>query len=849
MSDIEINRNKLSIHYSTKSVRYQFKGKEILKTFTLIKNIAVILIICLMAMVSISKASAQTVINGKLSGKVFDQQKKPISYVSIALLKAKDSTLVKGSLTDDNGNYVFSNIPDGNYLMAYNMVGYIKVFKGPYIISIDHQAYQIDDVQLTATSKQLNSVNIVSRKPLIETQIDKTVLNIENSILATGNTALEILQKAPGVTVDKDGNISLRGKQGVTVMLDGKPTYLSNEQLTDLLNATEGDAIQSIELMTNPSSKYDAAGNAGIINIKLKKNSNYGTNGSIMAGTGYGRYYKANTGLTLNHREKKFNVFGNLDYGNNKRFIGQTQNRLNTNGTDQTFFDQQNQASGIRNNTNYKTGIDYFINEKNTIGVAVNGSLSNGNDNSNPITKIGSKPMEVDSIIRANNPDQFRYNNITDNLNYKGLIDTSGQEINVNADYSVYKRSKESDYNNNFFNTDGQSYKSEVFRDNTPSTIKIWAAQADYTYPFSKKMKLDAGVKSSFVNTDNNSIFENYIDNSWQNDVTQSNHFTYSENINAVYANLKREFTNTTVQIGLRAEETNSKGNSITTQSATQRNYLNLFPSFFVKHELSPDNEIGFSYSRRIDRPNYQSLNPFIHYIDLYTYYIGNPLLNPQYTNSFEVSYAYKKTLNVTLGYSRTSNLITEIILSDTVKKTLFDSQQNLAKKDSYNLNINSPLGITKWWNTNNNLLIYYNKYSSPEILGVPYSKGKMAFSINTIQTITINSTMSTEGILSYQSSEVEGTAYNRQYYSVDLGINKSLDNKKFSIKFAVNDVFNTLAYKLSSALPTQSFLYYVKPEGRIFRLTGTYRFGSSKIKSARQHTKGLEDEQKRVGT
>lgn len=215
--------------------------------------------------------SAQNAITGKLFGKVLDEQKKSLSYVSIALLKAQDSTLVKGSFTDDNGSYIFDNIQDGNYLVAYNMVGYSKVFKGPYTISIDYKSYQIDNVQLTTTSKQLNTVNIVSQKPLVETQIDKTVLNVENSILATGNTALEILQKAPGVTVDKDGNISLKGKTGVTVMLDGKPTYLSGEQLAELLRATEGDAIKSIELMTNPSAKYDAAGNAGIINIKLKK--------------------------------------------------------------------------------------------------------------------------------------------------------------------------------------------------------------------------------------------------------------------------------------------------------------------------------------------------------------------------------------------------------------------------------------------------------------------------------------------------------------------------------------------------------------------------------------------------
>ncbi|WP_158800442.1 outer membrane beta-barrel family protein [Pedobacter sp. L105] len=794
---------------------------------------------------NLSTVYAQT---GKLTGKVLDEKRNNLSYASVSLLKAKDSTVIKGSITEDNGVYLFSNLLDGEYLVAINMVGYAKVFKGPYAINTAHQVYTIANVELAPTSKQLNGVNIVSKKPLVERQVDKTVLNIENSVLAAGNTALEILQKAPGVAVDKDGNISLRGKQGVTVMIDGKPTYLSSEQLANLLRSTEGNAIQSIELITNPSAKYDAAGNSGIINIKLKKNSNYGTNGSVTAGGGYGRYYKANGGFSLNHREKKFNLFGEYNYNRSKRFHDLDIMRINNTATDQTYFNQTSTSIQPRQNHNYKAGIDYFIDDNNTIGAAVNGYVSTGNNDADVLTLIGSRPLETDSSVVAFNPNSYKYTGITYNLNYKGKIDTAGQEITADADYSRYLGSQNYGYNNNYLNADGNVYKAPyIFRNSTPTAVKIWAAKVDYTYPFSKKMKLDAGLKSSVVNTDNNSIFDNLIDNNWQSDVTRSNQFLYNENINAGYLNLNREFTGTTLQLGLRAEQTNSKGNSITEQKVVNRHYFNLFPTLFVNHVLSKDNEIGFSFSRRIDRPDYESLNPFINFVDLYTYGIGNPFLNPQYTNSFEITYSYKKTVNVTMGYSHTSDAITRVLLSDTLKKTLYITSENLAEKKSYNLNINSPIPIIKWWTTNNNLTVFYNQFSTPNLLGSPYKSGKLAFQANTNQTVSLNTTTNLELSAHYQSSLVEGTLFMKPQYGIDLGASKSFANKKFNVKLAANDVFNLEKWRVTSALPGQNYSVNEKQESRVFRLTCTYRFGSNTIKGASQRSKSSDAEANRV--
>ena len=810
-----------------------------------------ILLFALYGYCSLNFVHAQTSVStGIISGKVLDEKSLAFPYATIGLLSAKDSTAIKGTLTKENGQYEFKDLNMGNYLISIYVVGYKKVFKGPYILNPAKTSYQIEAIKLSPDANQLKAVEIVKQKPLVERQIDKTVINVENSTLAVGNTALDILERSPGVSVDKDGNVSLRGKQGVTVMLDGKPTYLSADQLANLLRSMEGSAIKSIELITNPSAKYDAAGNSGIINIKLKKNSNYGTNGSVFAGAGYGTYYKANGGLSLNHRKEKFNIFGNVDYGRNKRFNSLDIYRVNNTLQDQTIFDQTSDNIRNRINSNYKAGVDYFINDKNTIGFVFTGYNSNGDSQSDVLTLIGSTPAVSDSSVVARNLSDYKYTGMTYNINYKAVIDTLGQELTIDADYAKYDGVEDNAFDNIYLNAAGQPSRTPyLFQNGTPSIVKIWSGKMDYSYPINKDMKLEAGLKASIVSTDNNYKFLNFNpdNNLWENDPTRSNQFIYDENINAAYLNLNRKFKSTSIQLGLRAEQTNSKGNSITENRVVKRDYLNLFPSVFINQDLSKNHSMGMSYSRRIDRPDYGALNPFINYVDLYTYQYGNPFLKPQYTNSFELSYSYKKTLNATLGYSHTSDVITEVLLSDTAKKTIFISNQNLATQDSYNLNISSPLQITKWWSSNNNLTVYYNKFESPNLDNAPYESGRLAFNFNTNQTITLNKSTNFELSGYYVSKQVYGTLLIDQVYAIDMGLSKNLMDKKLNIKLAANDIFNLREGRITSALSSQNYVVKQKWESQIFRVTLTYRFGSSNIKGARERSSSADAEARRV--
>lgn len=808
------------------------------------------LLLVLLLIINVPKLYSQSAFgNGEVNGKIIDEKLVPIMYATVDLLKASDSTKFKSDISDVNGDFKFTDIPDGNYLISVEWVGYEKKNTSPFTIDITHSIQQISAINMLPDASQLQTVYITGKKPLIEKKKDMLIMNVANSILATGSSALEILSKAPGVTVDNNGNISLRGKAGVTILIDNKQTYLSSAELTSLLRSIDGSAIQIIELITNPSAKYDAAGTGGIINIRMKKNTSYGTNGTVILGGGYGKTYKSNAGLTLNHRAKNINIFGNYNYKNNNELEDLIINRSTTADNEKTYFTQKGIHDISRKNHRYKAGIDYNLSDKSILGFMASGYVNNEKVNNDINTLIGSHPFEVDSSVVAHNKGKSRYGSQTYNLNYKSVIDTLGQELNADLDYSVFHNSNDITYKNYFFsNTEGVQAKDPlIFRNSTPTDVKIWAGKVDYTYPLNPKMKLETGVKSSYVNTDNNFQSEGLQDSEWVNVVSRSNRFVYKEQINAAYVNLHKEFKSITLQVGLRSEMTYSEGNSITLESVVKRNYIDFFPSVLINHNLSNNNEIGFSYSRRIDRPDYQSLNPFVYFADLYTFSKGNPFLKPQYANAFELTYGYKKKTNVTFGYTHTKDVMTTTTITDTVTKTLILYEQNLASKNTTSLNVSRPIAVTKWWNTNNDATLYYSSFSSPDLLGEPFKSGKLTFLINTVQTFVVSPSINAELSADYVSSQVYGTYVVKPIYGIDFGISKSFADKRANLKLSLSDIFDQRKLQLKSAISSQDYNLSQKQESRVFRLTFSYNFGSNTVKGNRKRSNGSSSEQGRV--
>jgi iron complex outermembrane receptor protein len=780
----------------------------------------------------------------KVSGSLVNDQGKPLDYASVSIIKATDSTVVKGALSNDNGIYSFEKIPAGKYLIKASVVGYAKAISQPFTVTENSATIEVPVLNLQpGTNTALKTVTITATKPLIERKIDRTVMNVENSVLAAGNTAMEILAKAPGVTVDKDDNISLKGKQGVTVMINDKLTYLSAAQLATLLRSTDGNTIKSIEIITNPSAKYDAAGNSGIINIKLKKNTQSGTNGSLTAGTAKGQYWRDNTSLNLNHKDGNLNVFGTLSRGDNRRGHDLLLDRITDSAGHKTYFNQQSMMPTSNHYNNYRLGADYDITPKHTIGFVVSGYSNSSTSDNDTHTIIGRQPNVADTLLHTVSTIGQTYKNFALNLNDRYKIDTSGQELSIDLDYSKFRNYTDAYYKTDYFYPDGSLVRNpQTLFNQTPSNITIYTGKFDYAKPLTKTIKLEVGAKFSSVKTDNDLRAQIDTNGSVVNDIGRSNRFIYQEDIQAGYINLNKQFKKTSVQIGVRAENTQSNGNLVGS-TPVKRSYLNFFPSAFINHTINDKNEVSLSYSRRIDRPGYDDLNPFIYYLDPYTFNKGNAFLNPQYTQNFEFNYTYNKTVNVSLGYNRTTDAITELILTEG-KKT-FQTNANLQTQTGYNANINTPFTITKWWEGNINVTAFYLGFKSDSLAGYNFHDGQWAYQARTTQTFKFAGAR-LEVMGDYQSALTYGIYKIRPRYSVDMGISKSFMDKKFNVKLACDDIFNIRRNNLSSNALNNSFTIRQHNDTRVGRLTLTYNFGNNSIK-VREHKSGADDEKGRV--
>ncbi|RZK37887.1 MAG: TonB-dependent receptor, partial [Pedobacter sp.] len=548
----------------------------------------------MLIMVSVTNSHAQEpIVNRTAHGIILDDAQKPVDYATVGLFKASDSSLVKTALSNNEGKFEFVGLKSGNYYLKVNAMGF-SVLKGkPFEVTDNRSPKNLGILNLKSEGKTLKAVTITAVKPLIERKTDKLVMNVENSSVAIGSTALEVLQRAPGVTVDQNDNISMQGRQGVLILLDGKQTYMSNADVANLLRNMQSEQIESIELITNPSSKYDASGNSGIINIKTKKNKNGGTNGSLNATVSQGKNFRSNSGLTLNHRNRNMNIFGNYNYGHYYSSNLLEIDRI-ANGNPDTYFMQSGDTDRKRRNNNFKAGADFFLDSKNTLGVLVNGFLNNGNEYAINNTLIGSSFTKIDSSLKANTDHRTNYRNLAFNINYKSVLDSNGSELSADLDYSRYNGRQVADYENDYLFADGSRIRPlNVIRNTTPTQIDIKAFKVDYNVSLNKSMKLEAGIKSSWVRTDNDLRAEELINSVWQNDVRRSNQFVYDENVNAAYTNVNKQFKNTSVQLGLRLEQTNSKGNLITTNNVVERSYLDFFPTLFVNQKLSESNQVG----------------------------------------------------------------------------------------------------------------------------------------------------------------------------------------------------------------------------------------------------------------
>jgi hypothetical protein len=792
---------------------------------------------------------AQSTSRGTVSGAVLDEKKAAFPFVNVLLLHAKDSTLAKGLSTDTDGKFAFEQVEAGRYLTLVSMVGYNKVYSQPFIVA--NNDVQLSTVTLSTSVELLNEVKVVAKKPFIEQQIDRTVVNVENSIVSAGATALEVLERSPGVVVDQQNDrLQLRGKEGVIVQIDGKQTFLSQQELMNLLRNTPSDNIEKIELITNPSAKYDAVGNSGIINIKFKRNKNYGTNGNVTLGAGYARYGRGNGSLQLNHRQGKISTFGSLSAFKGKGFNTTDIYRTIPYEGNVTIFDQKSNRIWESQNYSLRAGLDYNVSAKTTLGVLVSSFI---NDWATPSGISNNRILNGDLSLRqtfvTKTVSGQKMQNITGNFNLKHQFDDKGKELTFDADYVQYDGKSHNSLDTRYFNPTGEMVGvPELIRNNMPSNIKIGVVKMDYTQPLGKG-KFEAGVKSSYVASDNNMKFEVKLDD-WSIDPKRSNQFKYTENINAAYANYSGKLgKKTQYQLGLRAEHTHSIGNSVTLDEIRDRNYLNLFPSVFVSRQLDSSNVLNLSYSRRIDRPDYQSLNPFEFYLDPYTFQRGNPNLRPQYTHSLQLTHVFKNFLNTSVSYSRITDMIArEVPQQIAAENKTFVTTENLDNQDNLNVTVSIPVPVTKWWTMQANLTGTYNRYKT-YYLDDLFEIEQFTYNVFANNQFKLPKEWSAEISGWYNSKSVYGFFVAQPQGMINLGVQKNILEKKGTLRLNVNDVFWTNRFRGSTQYKDMNFTVRSTWPSRQVRVTFTYRFGNQNVKGARQRNTGADDLQRRVNT
>jgi len=803
------------------------------------------------SLITILRLTAQT--NCKITGQVKDVNGKALASATIMLFHSPDSILIKTKMTDIKGGYEMEVSKSGKYYITVSSAGYEKKSSALFSVGNDKNDIAVPLILLSPANKYMDGVTVTGSytKPVIEVSAGKTVFNVENSINATGSNAFELLQKSPGVVTDKDDNIIIKGKNGVRIYIDERPTEMSSDDLPNYLRSINSADIESIEIISSPSAQYDASGNAGIVNIKLKKNKRAGFNGSVSLGLNYGKSFKTPEALSLNYRNKKINLFSNYSvfWGNRQSnlFIYRQQS--------DSVYNQVNQLNIKGWVHNIKAGADFFLTSKSTIGFIFTGNFNNNSNITKGYTLIG--PIGGNSIdsLYASNTIPGHVKNIDYNINYR-FADSAGHTLGIDADYGIYTNDKTSSQPNYYYDIKADNFLySNIYWDSTNTTINIYTAKLDYETPF-EKGKLGFGGKISYVTTNNVYNFYNVIITP-QLDSTQSNVFKYTENVNAAYVNYNTTLNKKwAVQGGLRVENTFSNGQLtrldavVTPDDSVKRNYTDLFPSASITYTANNDNAFNLSFSRRIDRPNYKYLNPFEVKIDELTYEKGNAFLLPQYTNTIELTHTFKNKFNTTISYSHVKDFSAEII--DTTEITHdYITEANLASQDIFNINFALPFQVTKWWNIFANINAYHSSYKGNANTGtMNVSLSLTSYSLNAQQTFTFAHNYTGELTGYYDGPSVwEGTFKSSAIGGVDIGVRKKLLHNKADVKLSCTDLFNTMHWRGISNYNGAYLNASGNWESHQIKFNFTYHFGNSQIKQSGEHQTGSEDENKRTNT
>ncbi len=784
-----------------------------------------------------------------ISGTINDEKGEGVPFATIILKSAIDSSMVKADITTEKGNYTFERLKPGKYFAEASFIGFAE--QKTEIFEIKNQSQTLPVIVMAEDAKQLEEIVVTSQRVLVEVKADRTVFNVQGTINSAGENGLNLLRKAPGVLVDNNNSISVLGRAGVLVYVDGKRVPLTGDDLTNYLQNLTSEQIDKIDIISNPGSKYEAQGNAGIIDIRLKKDKNLGSNGSVSTTYGHGRYGSGNVNANGNYRNKKMNTFGGAGYNKgiswNEMIFDNYQNGIRLFETGRSTSDY--------NGINGRWGTDFFINKKSTIGFLVSGQVNDTKNRSRNRATISSEtnPNKIDSILTAPNTSDSKRKQATFNINY--AYESGKNRLNIDADYGTFRNEADHFQPNYYFNAGETSIVSQnIISYNTPVNIDIATAKADYeTEIFGGSLGL--GTKFSNVSTDNTFLFYNINNNITTRNDRRSNQFKYHENVYAGYLNYSKKInTKWNASAGLRVEHTDATGDLIAflpelEEAPVDFNYTSFFPSAGLTYQNSPEHVFSLNYGKRINRPDYNVLNPFREQLSELSYSKGNKFLQPEIVNNIELGYTLKYRYTFKLAYSNTSNQITRLIGPDEIDpRAGFISWDNLATQKLYSANISLPMDITKWWNAYMNFSATYTDNQAD------YGDGKVvdvqAGSYSFYQQHTFKLGNEWKGEISgwYSGPGVWGGVFLYDpSYSLNLGLQRKFINEKMNVRLSVGDITYQSGWSGVSRFNGQVGIGQGNWDSRRASLSISYDLGNSNVKSRKRNT-GIEAESKRVG-
>lgn len=767
----------------------------------------------------------------KISGSLVDQNNNPIPFANVALIATNGGGLVDGTVSDEEGHFLIETLKSGEVTLVATSIGY-STYTSEVFQLVAGMEKQMGIVSLQDEMTGLDAVTVQSTRPEIIIEPDKTIVNVEGTVMAEGSNVLDVIGRSPGIYVDQDGIINLNGRTGVVVMINDRPTYMSATDLANFLRAMPADNIKSLEVINNPSARFDAEGSAGVINIILKKNTVDGVFGNVQAGGQYNGLWAPIAGLALNVKKNKWTTTLNLNHNQYAIFndLEIERNFILPEGV--SNFNQDSRIKQRDTNWFANGAVNYELNPDHNLGFNFQASTSNDDNINTSLTEIITPGDSENSFLDSDNEASGHSDRIFANLHYAGNLDTLGTKLSSDLDFTRMN----ADSRALLFNQTWQGEEVENAQTDQILTLNdmyytIFTAKVDLVKPVGKNgAVMETGLKGSWVKSDNNlDLSRAFEDGPFMPD-SSSNRFIYNENVLAAYASYKGKFSDKlSFQAGLRGEYSDITGNSVTLGQVNTQEYFNLFPSVFVQQQISEKYQIVYTANRRITRPNYRLLNPFIYYIDPLTSETGNPNLRPQYSNNFEMNHVLNGMYQFTLGYSETEDAFMQVFIQDEANRTTTTFTDNFDKTRNANFRAIVPVQIREWWGTSNMLQVNYNRFKS-QIGDDLLDNSQTSFMLRSQHNLNLPKGFKVEVMGMYLGPQIWGQGEIAGFGWVDAGINKSIMKDRLSISVNATDIFRTqvIRAKVDFADIDTNFEQYRSNQGVRFTLRWSFAQGDS---------------------